>query len=59
MKQHLRENLKAAKTLDKVCQQMNIAFEEVKKETSTDRIGYVAGIIFSDGPEFVEKTYIY
>lgn len=56
MKDRLFEHVNGATTLDEVRFAVVRALAEVKTERGTDRIGYVSGIITSDGREHIERN---
>lgn len=56
MKQELARVLVDSTTLAAVRDKVIALFRETKKRTGSDRIGYVAGIINSDGPDRVEEN---
>lgn len=56
MKDELSKSLKDATNLNEVRDAMIIICKQIKLKNALMRLGYVAGIIYSDGPEKVEEN---
>lgn len=56
MRREISITLSEAQNLDQVRDKIVTLFERTRKKTGSERIGYVAGIIGSDGPEKVEEN---
>lgn len=56
LKDGIAERVKAATNLNEVRDAVIAVFEEARTEKGVIRIGYVSGIITSDGPEYVERN---
>lgn len=56
MRQEIRESVKEATTLEQVKDQLLAVIIREKQARNITRVGYVAGIITSDGPDQVESN---
>ncbi len=53
---HLHHSIKIATTLTDISKSLILSFEQAKKEKNTIQIGYVSGIITSEGPEHIQRN---
>ncbi len=56
MNNYILDVMSNVEHLDHVYEKMLLAFKNAKKKKNAKRIGYVAGIIGSEGPEHVENN---
>lgn len=56
MKQQIREVVKDAKNLNQIKQSLIKLFQDIKETDQHTQLGYVAGILYSDGPEHFERN---
>lgn len=56
MREKIVKVVKSSKNLNSIREAIVMLFEAIRKETGEKRIGYVAGIIGSDGPEKMQEN---
>lgn len=56
MQHQIKDTLQNAKNLNEVKEQFLEFLQEIKKQEKHLQIGYVAGILYSDGPEYFERN---